>query len=103
MWAVLKTTSAEKKAHLSEANRQQQFGNEVSNLDKWITEIQTALKDKETGADVTTARALYNKHKKCEKDVEMKKQRMIKLCANPEEVDEEKLVAERQIMEERSA
>lgn len=98
---MLNTTSAEKKAILTEANRQHQFGNEVANLDKWITEVQTALREKETGADITTARALYNKHKKCEKDVETKKQRMIELCANPEEVDEEKLVAEQQIMEER--
>lgn len=102
LWDVLNKTSTEKKAILTEANRQQQFSNEVTNLDKWITEIQTALRDKETGSDITTARVLYNKHKKCEKDVETKKKRMIELSANPEEVDEEKLVAEQQIMEERS-
>lgn len=101
LWNVLNDTTAQKKAHLTEANRQYQFGNEVASLDKWITEIQTSLKDKETGNDITTARALYNKHKKCEKDVETKKQRMIELSANPEEVDEEKIVAEQQIMEER--
>lgn len=101
MWEILNKTSAEKKSHLSEVNRQQQFGNEVNNLDKWITEISTQLKDKEIGSDITTARALYNKHKKTEKDIGLKKQRMIELCANPEEVDEEKLVAEQQIMEER--
>lgn len=101
LWDVLNNTSAEKKAHLSEVNRQQQFGNEVTNLDKWITEIHTQLSDKEIGTDITTARALYNKHKKTEKDIDTKKQRMIELCANPEEVDEEKLVAEQQIMEER--
>ena len=30
LWDVLNKTSAEKKSHLSEVNRQQQFGNEVS-------------------------------------------------------------------------
>lgn len=36
-----------------------------------------------------------------EKDVLTKKQRMIELSANPEEVDEEKIIAEQQIMTER--
>ena len=55
--------SAEKKAHLVEANRQQDFNTEIVNLDKWVEEIHNSLKDKETGTDITTTRALYNKHK----------------------------------------
>ena len=39
--------------------------------------------------------------KRIEKEVITKKERMIELCANPEEVDEEKIVAEQKIMEER--
>lgn len=50
---------------MSEANRQQQFDNEIANLDKWISEIQTTLRDKKTGTDIATARALHNKHKVC--------------------------------------
>ena len=101
LWDILNKTSSEKKAHLSEVNRQQQFGNEVANLDRWVTEINTQIRDKEVGNDIVTARVLYNKHKKTKKDIETKKQRMIELCANPDEDDEEKLAAERQIMEER--
>lgn len=101
LWEILHKASTGKKAHLSEANRQQQFDNEIANLDKWISEIQTTLRDKETGTDIATARALHNKHKHIEKDVLTKKQRMIDLSANPEEVDEEKIVAEQQIMAER--
>lgn len=100
LWDILNKTSSEKKSHLSEVNRQQQFGNEVANLDRWITEINTQIRDKEVGNDIVTARVLYNKHKKTKKDIETKKQRMIELCANPDE-DDEKLAADRQIMEER--
>ena len=46
-----------------EANRQQDFNTEIVNLDKWVEEIHNSLKDKETGTDITTTRALYNKHK----------------------------------------
>ena len=46
-----------------EANRQQDFNAEIVNLDKWIEEIHNSLQDKETGADITTTRALHNKHK----------------------------------------
>ena len=70
-------------------------------MDKWITEIHTQLRDKEIGSDITTARALMNKHEKTKHDIAEKRKRMIELCANPDEVDEEKLVAEQQIMEER--
>jgi len=101
LWDTLNNASAEKMSHLTEANRQQEFNSEVANLDKWVGEIHNALQDKETGKDITTARTLHNKHKRIEKDVITKKQRMIELSANPDEVDEEKIVAEQQIMEER--
>ena len=46
-----------------EANRQQDFNTEIANLDKWVEEIHNSLQDKETGTDITTTRALHNKHK----------------------------------------
>ena len=73
----------------------------MTNLDRWVLEIDTALKETDTGEDITTCRAFHLKHKRMEKDVATKKQRMIDLSAKPDEVDEEKIIEEKRIMEER--
>eukprot|EP00794_Sanderia_malayensis_P017794 gene17794-19571_t len=102
LWSELNTASVTKSEALTEANRKEEFNGEVVTIDNYVKEVETTIRESETGTTLTSVKAQYTKHKVLEKEIKEKRVRMIQLSAVPgDDVDGEKLAEERQIIEER--
>lgn len=68
-WQLLTTKTTEKSFKIKEANRQRTFNAAVKDFDFWLTEMESLLKNEDTGKDLLSVSNLLKKHQIIENDI----------------------------------
>ncbi|CAH3114647.1 unnamed protein product [Porites lobata] len=80
-WEYLVQKSSEKSQHLKESNQQQQFNNNVKELDFWLGEVEASLSQDDYGRDLASVQNLMKKHQLVEADIAAHEDRITDLQA----------------------
>lgn len=69
LWNDLVQQSSDKSAKLKQASNQQQFNDDLDDIELWLGEIETALSTEDSGRDLVSVQSLMAKHNRLEADV----------------------------------
>ncbi|XP_043930077.1 spectrin beta chain, erythrocytic-like isoform X2 [Protopterus annectens] len=81
LWNELENTTSGKARLLFDANRSELYAQSVSDLDRWLNELNTHLTSEDYGKDLTTVNRLLKDHERLEGQVEVRKMEMEDLQA----------------------
>ncbi|KXJ20343.1 Spectrin alpha chain, non-erythrocytic 1 [Exaiptasia diaphana] len=88
-WEQLVIKSQKKTQHLKEANQQQQFNNNIKDLDFWLGEVENSLSSDDYGRDLASVQNLIKKHQLVEADIAAHEDRITQLEAQTQHFAEE--------------
>ena len=88
LWTLLEDLSTNKAQRLKEAIQKQTFDRNVTELETWMDEVDTALSSKEFGRDLRSVRNLIKKHEHMEEDILNHEERVNEILHQAEAFEE---------------